>query len=991
MKINTREILLYCLLTVLSVNVYPQPDFIRKNVSNEADCRNWVDDKLESLTLKQKIGQLFVHTVAPYTTQLNKKNIEDAVKEFGIGGLLFSGGDIMKQIELTNYAQSMANIPLLITFDGEWGLAMRLKGTPSFPRNRVMGCIRNDTLIYEYGREVARQLKEIGVHVNFAPVADIDNNPRNPVINTRSFGSDRELVADKVLAYSKGLEDGGVLAVCKHFPGHGDTEVDSHKALPVLPFSRQRLDSIELYPFRKAIDAGVGGVMIGHLNVPSIDDKAASVSHTVVTGLLKNEMHFHGLVFTDALEMKGISDNQYVSAQALAAGNDMVLAPRNLKYELEGVLKAVKEGKITVDEIDEKCRKVLTYKYAFGLNKRPAIAADGVMSRINKSYTNDLMNRIKKSAVTVVKDSDEMLPLDLSLSGTVVLNVSATLAETYPFFNEINKTYPVTWLHVNPDSLQTLKKRIAPSQRVIVAVHTSKVAKYGKILADLAKGKPTILVCFNSHKTLQELGEVVAQSGAVVLAHSNEKSIQEFVAGMLIGNQRVDGRLSVDLNDEYRAGVGVVVDPNRPRKYKPEEFGMDSAILSRIDSIAEYGIKEGAYPGCHVLVWKNGYQVYDKCFGNHTYESDRRVRENDLYDLASLTKTTATLLAVMKLYDEGKINLTDKISDFVPELRSTDKENITIQQLLYHESGLPAYLPFYKKAMDLESCKGGMYKKYKDSSHKVKVGNALYACTDFNFLPEWISDKDTAGFTLQVADGIYVRPEFKDVILKDIADASLKGRSYRYSCLNFMLLKEAVENISKMHIDKYLEEHFYKPMGLVHTLYNPLRRYGKDVIVPTVKEDFLRKGPVHGYVHDEAAAMLGGVSGNAGLFSTAKEVAAIYQMLLDKGVMGDRRYLSRATCEIFINMKSKNSRRGLGFDKPDPEKPENGYCAPETPASVFGHTGFTGTCAWADPDNDLVFVFLCNRTYPNPCDRKNLSKLKIRPAIQHTIYQAIIK
>lgn len=986
-----KKILLACMLMSLYLGVYAQSDFIHKNINDEVACRRWVDNKLQSMTLKQKIGQLFIHTVAPYTTQSNKQNISDAVKEYGIGGLLFSGGEIGKQIELTNYAQSMAEIPLLITFDGEWGLAMRLKGTPSFPRNRVLGCIQNDTLLYEYGKEVARQLREIGVHVNFAPVADIDNNPKNPVINTRSFGSDRENVARKVVAYSRGLQDGGVLAVCKHFPGHGDTEVDSHKSLPVLPFTRERLDSIELYPFRKAVEAGVGGMMVGHLNVTSLDNKAASVSHVVVTELLKNELHFSGLVFTDALEMKGISSNPYVSAQALIAGNDMVLAPRNLKRELDGVLKAVKEGKITEDEINEKCRKVLTYKYAFGLDRRPVVAKEGVMARINKSYTNDLMNRIKTSAVTVIKDSDEMLPLDLSLSGTVVLNVSSTLSETYPFYNQINDTYPVTWLHANLDSLQYLKKKITPAQRIIVAVYTSKVDKYKKVLAELAKGKPTILICFNSHKVLQKLDDVVAQSSAVVLAHSDDKPVQKFVAEMLLGNKRVDGRLSVDYNDEYKAGLGVVVDPDKPRRYKPEEFGMDSKGLARIDSIAMYGIENGAYPGCHVLVWKNGYPVYNKCFGTHTYESDRKVKENDLYDLASLTKTTATMLAVMKLYDDGKLNLTDKISNYVPEMKSTNKENITIQELLYHESGLPAYLPFYKKAIDTKSCKGGMYKKYKDANHSVKVANNLYICTNYSFLPEWVSDKETSEYSLRVSDNMYIKPEFKSVILKEIADTPLKGHSYRYSCLNFMLLKEAVENISGMPMDEFLEENFYKPMGLVHTMYNPLKRYSKDEIIPTVKEDFLRKGPVHGYVHDEAAAMLGGVSGNAGLFSTAKEVATIYQMLLDKGVMGDRRYLTRATCELFLTMKSKNSRRGLGFDKPDKEKPENGYCAPETPASVFGHTGFTGTCAWADPDNDLVFVFLCNRIYPNPCDRKNLMKLKIRPAIQQAIYQAIMK
>lgn len=980
------------MLVMVSLGASAQISFLDKHIADTVACRRWVDNQMASMTLKQKIGQLFIHTVAPYTTQQNKQNIANAVKEYGIGGLLFSGGEVNKQVALTNYAQQMAAIPLLITFDGEWGLAMRLKQTPSFPRNRVLGCIQNDTLIYEYGKEVARELKEIGVHVNFSPVADIDNNPKNPVINTRSFGSDRDEVADKVIAYSKGLEDGGVLAVCKHFPGHGDTDTDSHKALPVLPFGRERLDSLELYPFRKAIEAGVGGVMVGHLSVPEIDRKASSVSEKVVDGLLKKELGFTGLVFTDALEMKGISNTPNVSAQALAAGNDMVLAPRNLKKELDGVLKAVKNGTITEAQINEKCRKVLTYKYAFGLNRRPVVDEKDILKRVDRAYTGKLIDKIKESAVTVVKDVDELLPLDLSLSGTVVLNVSSTLSETYPFFNTINKTYPVTWIHANLDSLEYIRKRITPAQRVIVAVYTSKVEKYEKILKELAVGKPTVLVCFNSHKVLQKLDDAVAQSSAVILAHSSEKNVQEFVANALLGKVKVDGRLSVDLNDEFTAGSGIIIDPNRPRKYKPEEFGMDSEILSRIDSIAELGIAKGAYPGCHVLVWKNGYQVYNKCFGTHTYDKNsRKVKENDIYDLASLSKTTATLLAVMKLYDEGKLGLTDKIANYVPALKGSDKERITVQELLYHESGLPAYLPFYMQAIDKKSCKGGMFKKYKDANHKIKVDKNLYICTNYSFLPEWVSTSNDGGYTLKLSDELYIKPEFKDVILKEIAETPLKNRAYRYSCLNFMLLKEAVENISGMPLDVYLEENFFKPMGLVHTLYNPLTKFSKEEIVPTVAEDFLRRGPVHGYVHDEAAALLGGVSGNAGLFSTAHDVAVIYQMLIDKGVMGDRRYLSRATCDMFLSMKSSNSRRGLGFDKPDTENPDKGSCAEEAPASTFGHTGFTGTCAWADPDNDIVFVFLSNRIYPNPCDRKNLMRLNIRPAMQQAIYQAIMK
>ncbi len=987
---NSRKILLVCIMMTAVINATAQTPFVYKHISDTVACNRWVDSQLNSMTLKQKIGQLFIHTVAPYTTQSNKQNIANAVKEYGIGGLLFSGGEVRKQMELTNYAQNIAKIPLLVTFDGEWGLAMRLKGTPSFPRNRVLGCIGNDTLIYEYGKEVARQLKEIGVHVNFAPVADIDNNPLNPVINTRSFGSDKRLVADKVSAYSRGLEDGGVLAVCKHFPGHGDTNVDSHKSLPVLKFSRSRLDSLELHPFRKAIENGVGGVMVGHLSVPALDSKTSSISKKIITDLLKGEMGFKGLVFTDALEMKGISSNPDLCAQALIAGNDMLLAPRNLKREMDGVLRAVKSGAISEKEITERCRKVLVYKYAFGLNRRPEVNVSGVMNRINRAYTDGLMRRLKNSAVTVVKDSDEILPLDLSLSGTVVLCVSSSLSETYPFYKKINDTYPVTWLHANLDSLKYLEKKITPAQRVIVAVFSSNVDKYKDMLSQLAKGKPTVLVCFNSHKTLQKLQDAISQSSSVVLAHSSEKYVQEYVADVLLGRRKANGKLSVGINDEYTEGAGVVVDPDKPRKYKPEEFGMDSKVLSHIDSIAVEGIKRGAYPGCHILVLKNGYPVYNKCFGTHTYEGAEKVKENDLYDLASLSKTTGTLLAVMKLYDEGKITLTDRISKYVPEMRGTDKERITVQELLYHESGIVPYMPFYKEIIDPKSYRGGMYKKYKDANHKVKIAENLYMCTNYSFLPEWVSDVEKSVYKMQVAENLYIKPEFKNVMLKKIADSPLKNRSYRYSCLNFMLLKEAVENISGMPMDEYLEENFYKPMGLVHTLYNPLKRYGKNEIVPTVGEDFLR-GKVHGFVHDEAAALLGGVSGNAGLFSTAREVAMIYQMFLDKGVVGDRRYLSRATCDMFIKMKSSNSRRGLGFDKPDPRDYKNGYCSENTPASVFGHTGFTGTCAWADPDNDMVYVFLCNRIYPNQADRKNLMRLKIRPNIQSTIYQAIMR
>lgn len=965
-----------------------QPAIISQ-IKDTAACRRWVESRLEEMTLKQKIGQLFIHTIDPLTTQRNKTQLRKAIEEYGLGGLLFAKGETGKQVQLTNLAQQWSRIPLLITFDGEWGLAMRLKDTPEFPKNRVLGCIQNDSLIYRYGREVARQLRAIGVQVNFAPVADVDNNPANPVINTRSFGSSPENVARKVIAYARGLEDGGVLAVCKHFPGHGDTDVDSHLALPVLHFDRIRMDSIELYPFKKAVEAGVSGMMVGHLQIPDLCEKPASISSNIITSLLRDEFRFSGLVFTDALEMKGIRQAKDVSVQALLAGNDLLLVPRNLKREMASVLDAVKKGVLTEALITEKCRKVLTYKYALGLDKRPLIDEEGLEVRIRVPETDSLLAALDKAAVTVLKDSLEMLPLDLALSGNVLLSISPSLTEAYPFYQELKKSLEMGWVYAQADSLEVIRERLRSAQQVIVALHQKDYEPYLSLIHEWAVDKPVAVVSFVPQKALTDMVPVLRQASSVVLAHTDTKAVQRYVADVLTGKALADGRLSVGLSDTWQAGTGVTLDPEHPYLYVPEDFGMDSRVLARIDTIAEEGIRAQAYPGCHVLILKDGYPVYNKCFGRFTYDNSPEVKENSLYDLASLSKVTGTLLAVMKLYDEGKFGLTDRVSRYLPMLRGTRKERITIQDLLYHESGLPAYWPFYQDAIDLKSCKGGLFRKKRDKHHLLQVDENLYACTDFAYKKEWVSAVPSAQYALRLSDSLYLNVGFPEEMNRRLADVPLKGHSYRYSCLNFMLLKELVEELAQVPMDVYLDSVFYKPMGLTHTAYNPLRRFDKSQIVPTVAHDFLRGGELQGYVNDEIAAFMGGVSGNAGLFSTAHDVAVIFRMLLDKGVCGDRRYLSRATCELFIGMQSKESRRGLGFDKPDKESPDKSPCAAEAPQSVFGHTGFTGTCAWADPDNGLVFVFLSNRTYPQAFDHKNLTRLNIRTRMQQAMYQSL--
>lgn len=980
-----------CFWCIMATMWAQAPTLLTKGKADSQECKEWVETRLQGMSLKEKIGQLFIHTVAPQDTEPNRRNIRNAVKEYKVGGLLFSGGQLSTQVVLTNFAQEMAETPLLMTFDGEWGLAMRLKGTPSFPKNRVLGCIQDNELLYEYGLEVARQCREIGVHVNFAPVADVDNNPLNPVINTRSFGGDPKNVADKVIAYSRGLEEGGVLSVSKHFPGHGDTNVDSHKALPVLNFSRERMDSIELYPFRQAIQAGLGGIMVGHLEVPAFSKKPASIS-TEILSLLQDELGFKGLAFTDALEMKGISNNANLCAQTLIAGNDMLLAPRNLKRELDGVLNAVKNGQLTEEQITEKCRKVLTFKYALGLHQRQFVQLSGLEQRLNHPGVQQLMDRLEKAAVTVVSNDGGILPLDVDQKKVVVLNIG-TPAKGKAFYNQLKKYMQVDCIQAHPDSITSISKRLGNYEKVIVAIHTEKYAAYQSMLNTLSARLPLVYVYLTPMKRIYNKGNNWKKAAAVVMGHSGSVAVQHFVADVLMGREKATGRLSVEVKDYRKPGEGVVVDLKTTKVYRPEDYGMNADVLARIDEIALEGIKAKAYPGCQILILKDGAPVYDKCFGTFTYGDSRKVTSDDIYDIASLTKTTATLLAVMKLYDQGKFGLTDPISKYVPVLQGSPKGRITIEDLLYHQSGLPGSWPFYREAINDSSYTGAFFKARLDANHHQQVDRRLYVVDEFKYKDEYVSPLRSEEYPLQVAEGVFVNPAFPKHILEMIAsdEIPLRDRRYRYSCLNFVLLKEMVEQISGMPMDKYLDQEFYAPMGMQHTLYSPLSRFKPEQIVPTVQKDYLRgRKELRGYVHDEIAAFMGGVSGNAGLFSNAHDVGKVYQMLAEMGQYDGKRYLSLETCQLFMNRKSRLSRRGLGFDKPD-AAPGKGPCADEAPLEVVGHTGFTGTCAWTDAKNGLVFVFLSNRIYPRPFDHKALMSLNIRPRIQQVMYQALMK
>jgi len=990
---------LWVLLSIRFVAAAPRiyPPYLPS--SQDEQCKAWVDSVFSRLNLHEKVGQLIVATFPARADKQTRKQIKALVKKYKIGGLLFSEGVAEEQAILTNIAQKESDVPVLITFDGEWGLSMRLSGMPDFPRNAALGCIEDNELITAYGREVAREFKELGVQVNFAPDADVNTNPNNPVIHFRSFGEDPKKVSEKVLAYAHGLESGGILSVCKHFPGHGDTSVDSHKALPALYYNRERLDSVELYPFRAMIRGGLGSVMVGHLQVPALDpDKTpSSLSRKIVTGLLKNELGFEGLVFSDALDMKGVSSVPQVTTKALVAGNDMVLVQYNTEKAFEELIDAVKNGVLSEAEVDAKCRKILAYKYMLGLRtQHPQLQVSGISYRINTPQAQALATRLRRATVTVLGNDFGILPL-IPVGNSPVAILSVGDGKDTVFVKEVTKLCPVKvdrfrLISRQSDSIrQELLQKLGTYRRVIVSVSCKDIdaAAYSKFLSGLNDSIPFVYTFFTSYRGMQMVEPALENASAVILGHSSQPDVQQLVASILFGKDSAQGKLSMSIGRLYASGEGCMIRPGMTSgTVIPEDHGMSSNALRHIDAIAREGIKSGAYPGCQVLVLKNGKAVYNKCFGTHSSQDSTAVRPDDLFDLSSLTKTSATLLAVMKLYDEGKLKLTDKASKYVSFMRGGRKKNITIKDLLFHESGLPPYIRFYLNAIDPNSVHGPYAQSWKDQWHQTQVSEHSYFCSDFKFKKGLIANHESAAYPMQVADSIWLNKNFKNTILQSIAKCELDDKHYVYSCVGFIVLQQVVESITKKTLDDYLEEEFYRPMGLKHTMYLPLRKYTKDQIMPTVSNDYLRRQDLCGYVQDESAAFLGGVSGNAGLFSTAEEIGKIYQMLLNDGEIDGKRYLSEETCRFFTSERSANSHVGLGFDKPNPEDLKNTPCSLSANSSVYGQAGSTGTCVWVDPLNKTVYVFLSNRMCPDVWNSKVVDS-NIRSNIQEAIYKSL--
>lgn len=991
-----RKIAMALVLMAMSMsNVLAQTAVVTPEMYRNVDkdkMNHWVDSVFNRLSTDQKVGQLFSMIIAGNTSESNKKRLAGLIQNQHIGGILFSKTTIQDHAAMVNYAQSLATVPLMVSLDGEWGLGMRVQNTTPWPRNMMLGAIQNDSLLYYYGYEVARQCVQMGIHVNFAPALDVNSNPRNPVIGYRSFGEDPQRVAELGTMYSKGLEAGGVMSVAKHFPGHGDTSTDSHHTLPLINHNRERLNTYELVPFAKYINEGLSGMMVGHLNIPALDNSGqpSSLSKNVVTDLLKTEMGFSGLTFTDGMQMQGVAKENDHSVRALLAGNDVVLSPTFPAREFNAVKKAVEDGRISNDMLTDKVKRVLAYKYILGATSKSAVAVQTkeLSQRLNTSYANWLNRQLHENAITLLKDEKNIVPIN-KLDKRKIAAISIGASTKNQFLNMLKKYGDVDVFSVADGSqLANMKAQLEKYNTIIVSVHNRKASNNAGITS-VAQGKESLLAFFISPYYLDSFTSSISAASGVILGYEDTELAHDFTAQAIFGGKEVHGRIPVSIGNLYKAGTGITKKKTRLSYGIPEEVGIRSIDLDSIELIVNEGIREKAFPGAQVLIAKDGVVIYDRAFGTFKYD-DQKIETSDIFDLASMSKATATLAAVMKLHDTQKLKLSEPLSRYVPALEGTNKTRVTVRDALLHETGITSFIPYYMKTIDQASYSGGLFSRRETAVYNAKFDGNTYARTDYKFKSHLVSSTPKKGF-LPVADGMYVNKAYTDSIVQQIADSKLRANTnYLYSCLNFMLLKEVVEDISKENLSTFLQQNFFLKLGATTTTYNPLEKFPKDRIVPTEDDEFLRKQVLQGYVHDEGAAFMGGISGNAGLFSNANDLAKMYQMWLNEGEYGGERYLSANTMNLFTKGKSARSRRGLGFDKPETRGNKSGPTSPSTPASVYGHTGFTGTCFWVDPDNNMIYIFLSNRVYPKRSPNK-LSSLEIRPRIQEEIYKAIQK
>ncbi|HVT83922.1 MAG TPA: glycoside hydrolase family 3 N-terminal domain-containing protein [Chitinophagaceae bacterium] len=930
------------------------------------NAQQWTDSVFKSLSDEEKIAQLMV--VRAFSTKPDDiAKIADLIKTYNVGALCFFQGGPIRQATATNYYQSIAKTPLLVTIDGEWGLGMRLDSVTKYPYQLTLGALSDPSLIYQMGIAVGEQCKRIGVQVNFAPVVDINNNPNNPVIGYRSFGEDKNKVTKFGLAYMKGMQDAGIMACAKHFPGHGDVDVDSHLDLPVINKSMEQLDSLELVPFKALFNAGVGSVMIAHLYIPAIDNTAntaTSLSKNNVTNLLRNQLGYQGLTFTDALEMKGVAKywpGGEAAVQALIAGNDMLCLPESVPDAIDAIKKAIDQKRLNWDDINNKVKKILLSKYDLGLNQWKPVDTTNLVNDLNQK-TNAICYEVAKKTITVVNGSSIIPGSAKKIAYVGIGALQPNLLSERLKEDRNADNYFISYTDSTSKATRILDSITSRNYDAVV------IGIYGFTLRPSNNYgiTDTVMQLWNQLQSMNPItlvfGNVLATKNFcaaknLVACYQDDDITQQVAADLLEGTISTEGTLPVSVC-EYKYGAGIM------QKAEPAQLTMEQNKFEAVDSIVEDAIAKKAFPGCVVLAAHNGEIVYHKAFGNYEYGPSPAMNFGSIFDLASVTKVSATNISIMRLYDEGKIDLNKTLGDYLPWTRGTDKAHLKIHDILLHQAGLIAFIPFYREVID-----------------------SVTSLPD----PAVFSEKPKPGFTVRVAENVYLRNDWEDTMFQRILKSKLGPQGkYVYSDNDFIFLGKIVEALTGMTLDQYVQKTFYNKMGLETTGFKPRNRFPVNRMVPTEKDEYFRHQTMQGDVHDEGASMFGGVAGHAGLFSDAYDLAMLYQMLLNGGEMNDKRFIKPETIKLFSSYHSDVSRRGYGFDKPEKDNATRKEPYPSSLASpeTFGHTGFTGTCVWVDPKYNIVYVFLCNRVYPTRNNSK-LSQMNIRGKIQDAIYRAL--
>lgn len=971
----------------------------------------WVDSLMRVLTPDQRAAQLFMVAAYSNRQRIDEDSVSALVQQYGVGGLIFFQGGPVRQSKLLNRYQGQARVPLLVALDGEWGAGMRLDSIEKFPYQMSLGAVAGaDTaLFYDMGREVARQFRRLGMHVNFAPVVDVNNNAANPVIGFRSWGENPAAVTRASREYMRGMQDAGLLAVAKHFPGHGDVDTDSHLALPLVRVDRRRLDSLELPPFRGLIASGLGGMMVAHLNVPALDSTGVptTLSRPVITGFLRGQLGFKGLIFTDAMNMKGVISKYpagEADVRALQAGNDVLEFSKNVPLALRMVRAAVDSGRISQKEIDQHCRRVLALKQWAGLNHYRPVDLQNLAADLNPPHARYLSHRLTELSLTLLRNQRSLLPLRrLDTLRVATLVLGGAPRDTTDFQRAVADYVPTAHFHAPAtptlDELTRLREALKPYNLVLVslqglgrlpATNFGITPEDNLLLRELVGQHQTlVLSVFGSAYAVAKVRDL-DRAAAVVLAYQESPDAQSLAAQLIFGGVGAQGTLPVTVSNALPRGFGLTTAGGLRLRYAhPEDVGLDGRLEARLDSLVGRALAAQAVPGCQVVVARRGTVVLRKSYGNQTYAGydetapirplkkarhpqetaaptgalrvPRPVANDDLYDLASLTKLLAATPALLQLEQAGKFSPDSTLGNYFPFLRGTDKADLKMRDVLAHQARLKAFIPFWQ---ELRKPSGALRRRYfrADSS---------------------------ARFPLLVARGLWASRKLPARINQEIGASPLNAQpGYVYSDLSFMLYPQLVRARTGRTFADYLQREVYRPLGATTLGFRPARRFPLARLVPTEVDSAFRRQLLHGTVHDEGAALLGGFSGHAGLFGDANDVAKLVQTYAWGGRYGGQQLFDPQLLAEWTRCQfCPDNRRGLAFDRPAANPALN--FAPGSSPAAYGHTGYTGTAFYVEPKYDLVVVFLSNRVHPTRRNNK-ISELNLRTGIMQAAIESVL-